>query len=65
MVEGTFNIKKGNRENLLVVVGSGDVVKEAEDRINSSSVSSPSHLVVVEELCCFGKVGESCCNNLL
>ena len=60
----SFNIKEENRENLLVVVGSGDVMKEAVDSNNCSSLSSPSHLVIVEEVCCFVKVGKSCSNNL-
>ena len=65
MVKGTFNVKETNGEDLLVVVGIGDVMLEVEDSINCRSMSFLSHLFVLEEVCCFGEVGELCSNNLL
>ena len=50
MVKGSLNIKEENGKYFLIVIGLGDVMEEAQDRIDCSMVFSSSYLFIMKEV---------------
>ena len=50
MVKGSLNIKEEDEKYFLIVIGLADVMEEAEDSVDCSTVFSSSHLFIMKEV---------------